>query len=110
MQVYQITGTEMERQWIAMPFSELKQVFQQGARAGAMELAVSHGIVKSRVSLTEAYRLYGQARVRSWVNTGKVRPVDPIIGRGHRRKFDVTELEAADKAERVYQMKLYKPL
>jgi hypothetical protein len=109
MQLYQPTGEEMNRQWVIMPFAELFQVFKQGVQAGALEVAVSHGIVKSEVNMTEACRLYGKERVSSWINSQKIRPIDPIVGKGHRRKFYRTDLEAADKAERMYQMKIYKP-
>lgn len=39
------------------------------------EVLIESGLVKDEINQREAYRLFGESRVRTWVNQGKIKPM-----------------------------------
>lgn len=58
-----------------LTFHEEYQLRADAAEQGAMRALTRLGLIKDEISQREAYRLFGEAKVRSWKNLGLIKRV-----------------------------------
>lgn len=73
-------------------------------RIGAEIALAKLGLIKDEISQNEAYRLFGESNVRSWLNEGLVRKVKPGTGRNAKSYYSRIELET------IHSLKLNRKL
>jgi hypothetical protein len=59
---------------ITISKDKLSDLLEKATEAGAKKVLAEMGLRKSQVSQREAYRLYGEGRIKKWRQTGKVFP------------------------------------
>ena len=68
---------------------QLSELLKTAARLGANKLAVDLGLVKTKISKSEAYRRYSKWMVDRWIREGKIKQVK----NGGKVLLDVQQLE-----------------
>ncbi len=86
---------------ITLEFYELKNLCMEMAELGAANYAKLMAPAKDLISQRNAYRDYGEARVKRWVHQGMVNTVRS--GNASRSKvlYSRAELMALDKSEKL---------
>lgn len=81
---------------------QLSELLKNAAELGAMNLAVNHGLIKTKISKAEAYRRYSRRLIDNLINEHKLMPVK-IKGK---TLFDVVELELVCKTNLLFNRHL----
>jgi len=68
---------------------KLAAMLEKATEAGANKILTELGLKKSQVSQREAFRRFGEARVRRWRMDGKIKPVKI----GGKIYYDLQKLE-----------------
>lgn len=68
---------------------KLAAMLEKATEAGANKVLTELGLKKSQISQREAYRRFGEARIKRWRIDGKVRPAKI----GGKIYYDVQKLE-----------------
>lgn len=90
----------MTEQDLAIHKRELIDIAELGARKAISRL----GLIKDEISQREAYRLFGEGRVKLWVHRKLCTKVKP--GEGNSKvTYSLIELEVLDKLERMHKLK-----
>ncbi len=78
---------------------KLKSMLSAAAELGAMMALKKAGVSSSdEISQREAYRRYGESRVKRWLHQQKIRRVKSG-DRNHKSTYSLTELETLYKTE-----------
>lgn len=86
---------------IQLESHELKNLMMEMAELGAATLAKNMGLGPSdEVSQREAYRSYGEARVKRWRREGKIKRVKGEA-RNSKTTYSRIELESLKKSEQL---------
>lgn len=81
--------------------SEFSLIFQSAVRSGSEKAMSENGLLKDRLSNSEAYRLYGRENVSRWIKEGLV---NTQVSSANTRRTTIsrTEIEAvASKSNRI---------
>lgn len=79
---------------------KLQSLLSAAAEIGAIKALEKAGVSRRmEISQREAYRNYGESRVKRWVHLKKVKRLK-LSDKG-KVTYSLSELEAADKSERV---------
>lgn len=82
-----------------MELFEEKTMRMEMAELGAANILKRFGIIKDDISQREAYRLFGEARIRSWRNRGLIDRVK-CGERNSKVTYSLIELELIDRLEK----------
>lgn len=84
---------------------QLSEILTKAAHLGATNFAVKQGLVKSKISKTEAYKMYSRRLVDGWIKKGKVKPVKV----GNRLLVDTIELETVSNTNDIFNKHIKQP-
>ena len=79
---------------------ELIDIAELGARKAISRL----GLIKDEISQREAYRQFGEGRVKVWVRRKRCTRVKPGEGNS-KATYSLIELEVLDKLEKSHKLK-----
>ena len=80
---------------------KLRRMLDAAAELGAMSALKKAGIMqKDEISQREAYRRYGEAKVRYWNHTGRVKSVKVKEGNS-KVTYSLRELETLSQIEKI---------
>lgn len=86
---------------IQMELYELKNLISDSARLGVLELVNNMEPAKDAISQREAYRAYGEARVKAWVASGLINRTRNGSTRRTKILYSQKELAAVNQAEKL---------
>ena len=79
--------------------NQFEEIVKTSAQMGATMFAVDQGLIKTKISKSEAYKRYSRKLVDSWIISGKIIPVK----QGGRLLLDVKQMEGASCINRLYE-------
>ena len=86
---------------IHMELYQLKNIMHTMSELGAANYAKRIAPAKDAISQREAYRLFGEAKVKSWVETGLVSAIRSGTTIRSKKLYSREELITADKSEKM---------
>lgn len=90
---------------INLDIAQLKSLLRDSAELGVANYIKQMSPVEDSVSQREAFRMYGESRVRGWIDEGMVSAMRGGKSANSKILYSRAELMAADKTERLlYQI------
>lgn len=86
-----------------MELYELKNIIMEMAEVGAANYAKMISPLTDNLSQREAYRQFGEARVKKWLKEGIIHKVRSGTTIRSKIIYSRAELMAADKSERIFK-------
>lgn len=86
---------------IILDREELQEMLEGAAKVAVAAYIRQQTPAKDRISQNKAYKMFGESRVKGWVNKGKIIPLRNGPTKNSTRYYSITELQtlvAADKA------------
>lgn len=89
---------------MSLTLLEEKQLRIEAGEIAVNKALAKLGLIKDEISQREAYRLFGEAKVRSWLNKGWVKRVKTGAGNS-KSTYSKIELETIQNLENQYKLK-----
>lgn len=90
-----------------LTIADLRALLEDAATVAVATFIRQQSPSKDRISQRKAFELYGEARVRSWVNKGKILPLRDGDNKNSTLYYSVTELKTLEAAEKaIFSIKL----
>lgn len=77
---------------------ELRKILFDAVNIGRLDMAIQLGLVKSSISQRQAFKRFGEARVKTWESRGLISSVKEKGGTS-KRNYSVVELELLNRSE-----------
>jgi len=84
---------------IVLELYELKNLCMEMAELGAANYIRKVAPGQDEISQREAYRLFGETRVKTWIRVGLVAAQRGGVAKNSKKMYSRAELEAAKKSE-----------
>lgn len=89
---------------VVIELYELKNICKDMAELGVAQYIRETAPAEDTISQREAYRMFGEARVKNWLKMGLISAQRKGVGRNSKRLYSKADLMATSKSESFNQI------